>query len=94
MLSFAPDLLPLHFDVEADFRAAVMGLVQVSVQTSSQVCETLQEAARALQSLLEAWSIDSVLLRPDPVLMLANWMKGREVASAAAQRGASGQPRQ
>ena len=30
VLSFAPDVLPLHFDDETDFRAAVMGLVQVS----------------------------------------------------------------
>lgn len=28
-LSFAPDVLPLHLDSEADFRAAVMGLTQV-----------------------------------------------------------------
>ena len=33
VLSFAPDVLPLHFDDEADFRAAVMGLVQVSTQS-------------------------------------------------------------
>ena len=29
VMAFAPDLLPLHFDDEADFRAAVMGLSQV-----------------------------------------------------------------
>ena len=39
VLSFAPDVLPLHFDDETDFRAAVMGLVQVS---ASNRCDTSQ----------------------------------------------------
>ena len=29
VLAFAPDVLPLHLDDEKDFRAAVMGFVQV-----------------------------------------------------------------
>ena len=29
VLAFAPDVLPLQYEDEADFRAAVMGLVQV-----------------------------------------------------------------
>ena len=35
VMAFAPDLLPLHFDDEADFRAAVMGLAQVQPLESS-----------------------------------------------------------
>ena len=37
VMAFAPDVLPLHFDQEADFRAAVMGLAQVC-QLDSHAC--------------------------------------------------------
>lgn len=35
VMALAPDLLPLHFDDEADFRAAVMGLAQVQPLAAS-----------------------------------------------------------
>jgi len=52
VLSFAPDVLPLHFDDETDFRAAVMGLVQVSTSNavtslSNLACWLFHESARA-----------------------------------------------
>jgi len=52
VLSFAPDVLPLHFDDETDFRAAVMGLVQVSTSNavtslSDLACGLSHESARA-----------------------------------------------
>ncbi len=37
VLAFAPDVLPLQYEDEADFRAAVMGLVQVRPLLQSSV---------------------------------------------------------
>lgn len=42
VLAFAPDVLPLQLEDEAEFRAAVMGLVQVSHHLPIPVCSSMR----------------------------------------------------